>query len=239
LRGEPPLVLRRDEAYIGVLIDDLITMEHREPYRMFTSRAEYRLLLRHETADLRLTAHGRRIGMVDDARWAAFEAYREGVERLTARVEGARINPRTIDAARFLELELPLPAEAVPLRQYLARPEVILEGARAAGLLGDAADAVGALPPHTRERAEGEALLRVKYEGYIRKQHEHVERMRRMDDKSLPQWIDYDAVRGLRNEARDKLKRFLPATVGQAGRIAGINQTDLSLVLVYLRSRAA
>jgi tRNA uridine 5-carboxymethylaminomethyl modification enzyme len=237
LRGEPPLVLGRDEAYIGVLIDDLITMEHREPYRMFTSRAEYRLLLRHDTADLRLTPHGRRVGMIDDARWAEFEAYRERVDDLKETIRAARLHPNRIDRARFERGGLPIPAEPTPLAQYLARPEVTEEGARQAGLFENTE--CGIPPLHNVARAEGEVLLQFKYEGYIRKQQEQVEKMRRMGDKPLPDWIDYGQVHGLRNEARDKLARFRPATVGQAGRIAGINQTDLTLVLVYLKSHQA
>jgi tRNA uridine 5-carboxymethylaminomethyl modification enzyme len=271
LKGEPPLVLGRDEAYIGVLIDDLITMEHREPYRMFTSRAEYRLLLRHDTAELRLTPHGRRVGLVDDARWNAFEAYRDEVDALTVTIARARLRPDAIDRERFAAAGLPIPDESVPLTQYLSRPEVTLEALQSAGLLENAEcgarnaewnpkseirnpkqiqnsnapnESENSIPhsafhiPHWN-RAFGEALLQIKYAGYIRKQHEHVEKMRRMGDKPLPDWIDYAHVHGLRNEARDKLARFRPATVGQAGRIAGINQTDLTLVLVYLKSRQA
>jgi tRNA uridine 5-carboxymethylaminomethyl modification enzyme len=260
LKNEPPLVLGRDEAYIGVLIDDLITMEHREPYRMFTSRAEFRLLLRHDTADLRLTPHGRRVGLVDDARWRAFESHRAEVESLMTTVGRARLRPDAIDRDAFAAAGLPIPAETVPLAQYLARPEVTLETALAGGILGnpkseirnpkliqnlnDKSEFENAVShsafrgPHS-ERACNEVLMQIKYAGSIRKQQEHVDKMRRMGDKPLPDWIDYTLVHGLRNEARDKLARFRPATVGQAGRIAGINQTDLTLVLVYLKARQA
>jgi tRNA uridine 5-carboxymethylaminomethyl modification enzyme len=240
LKNEPPLVLGRDEAYLGVLIDDLITMEHREPYRMFTSRAEYRLLLRHDTADLRLTPHGRRVGLIGDDRWRAFEAYRDRVDAMKRSIRATRINPEKIDREAFSHIGLPIPTETIPLAQYLARPEVeldsILEAHLFKNLISSDAETID---PYDAERAEGEVLLQLKYEGYIRKQQEQVERMRRMGDKSLPAWIDYSKVHGLRNEARDKLARFRPATVGQAGRIAGINQTDLTLVLVYLKSRQA
>ena len=262
LKGAEPLTLRRDEAYIGVLIDDLITMEHREPYRMFTSRAEFRLLLRHDTADLRLTAHGRRVGLIGDARWTEFEAYRERVENLMEMVGEARLNPARDDLAAIADARLPLPTETVRLRQYLARPEVTLDATRKARLLemwhaecgvrddneildegltesGGPGRSSLELHPDDARRVEREVLLRCKYEGYIRKQHEQVEKMRRNEDKPLPQWIDYRQVHGLRGEARDKLMRFRPATVGQAGRIAGINQTDLTLVLVYLKAHGA
>ena len=239
LQEHPPLILRRDEAYIGVLIDDLITMEHREPYRMFTSRAEFRLLLRQDTADLRLTPHGRRVGLIDDARWATFERHRTAIGRGLSAVAEATINPARLDAPALAQAGLPLPERAMPLKQYLARPEVELEPARAAGLFADAAFAMPDLDPPAAERALGEVLMQTKYEGYIRKQQEQVERMQRLEDKALPDWLDYAAVHGLRGEAREKLLRFRPATLGQAGRIAGINQTDLTLVLVHLKARQA
>lgn len=236
LKDRRPLVLGRDQAYIGVLIDDLITMEHREPYRMFTSRAEFRLLLRHDTADLRLTPIGRRMGLVEDERWAAFEAYREKTERELARMERERVHPNTIDPDVLHAQGLPVPAETVPLRRYLARPEVTLEKARDAGLISLDPDG---LTPDEAARSEAQVLLQVKYAGYIEKQRQQVERMHRMGDKPLPEWLDYNQVHGLRREAREKLNHFRPDTVGQASRIAGINATDLSLVLVHLKSRGS
>lgn len=242
LKGEPPLVLRRDEAYIGVLIDDLITMEHREPYRMFTSRAEYRLLLRHDNADLRLTPHGRRAGMIDDARWDEFEAYRESLEQLNAQLAQITLHPDRLDADQFTALGLPLPERPLSIERYLARPDVTLEAARAAGLFvlpaaGDKEASLAELHAHDQARIEVQALLAARYAGYIQKQHAHVERMARMEEKTLPEWLNYEQVHGLRREAREKLMRFRPATIGMATRIAGINSTDLSLVLVHLKSR--
>jgi len=239
LRGEPPLVLRRDEAYLGVLIDDLITMEHREPYRMFTSRAEYRLLLRHDTADLRLGAHGRRAGLIGEARWAALQAYRARMDASIARIEKATVNPARWDHELSACEALPRPERAGPLAQYLARPEVTLAAARAAGFFDPLSEATGdpdALDPADAPRAEQQVMLHFKYLGYVRKQEVQVERLRRLEDKALPEWLDYERVHGLRREAREKLIRFRPATLGQAGRVAGINQTDLSLVLVHLKA---
>jgi tRNA uridine 5-carboxymethylaminomethyl modification enzyme len=242
LKGEPPLVLRRDEAYIGVLIDDLITMEHREPYRMFTSRAEYRLLLRHDNADLRLTPHGRRAGMIDDARWDEFEAYRESLEQLNAQLAQTTLHPDRLDADQFTALGLPLPERPLSIERYLARPDVTLEAARTAGLFAlpaaeDNEASSAELHAHDQARIEVQALLAARYAGYIQKQHAHVERMARMEEKTLPGWLNYEQVHGLRREAREKLMRFRPATIGMATRIAGINSTDLSLVLVHLKSR--
>lgn len=239
LRGEGPLVLRRDEAYLGVLIDDLITMEHREPYRMFTSRAEYRLLLRHDTADLRLTAHGRRVGLIDEARWTAFESYRGRLAGKIGEMEKITLNPLLMEREGFEAAGLPWPERALPLAQYLARPEVTLETAGAAGLLGELGGEVSAGEEEAGSvvrRVAEQVMLYFKYEGYIRKQEVQVERMRRLEDKGLPEWLDYERVHGLRREAREKLIRFRPATVGQASRIAGINSTDLSLVLVHLKA---
>ena len=258
LHGEEPLELRRDEAYLGVLIDDLITMEHREPYRMFTSRAEYRLLLRHDSADQRLTPHGRRVGLIDDARWARFERHMDRVRGGIARIQNATLNPLACDREAFERAGLPWPERPGPLGQYLARPEVELEGLKAAGLwnaefssaecgarsagqnIADCglriADSENADDAMEITRAEREIMLHFKYDGYIRKQELQVERMRRMEDKALPEWLDYEQVHGLRREAREKLIRFRPATLGHAGRIAGINSTDLALVLVHLKA---
>ncbi len=236
LDGEEPLVLGRDEAYIGVLIDDLITMDHREPYRMFTSRAEYRLLLRHDTADLRLTPHAYRYGLISEERWGAFQSYRAVVESEVERIGTSTLNPSQGDAERLDEFNLPRPKTAQPLKPYLARPEISVDQAVAAGFIRTQHEG---LPDHEVTRAASQVLLRIKYEGYIRKQREQVERMHRLGDRPLPDTLDYHDVYGLRNEAREKLLRIRPATIAQAGRIAGVNHTDLSLILVHLKSRSA
>jgi tRNA uridine 5-carboxymethylaminomethyl modification enzyme len=235
LKEEDPLVLGRDEAYIGVLIDDLITMDHREPYRMFTSRAEYRLLLRHDSADLRLTPHAHQHGLIDDERWTAFQDYRKTVEAEINRIESATLNPSREDREHFSGIDLPWPKEAQPLTSYLARPEVSMDQAVSAGLVrvGEAN-----LPEHELVRAANQVVLQVKYDGYIRKQREQVQRMQRMSDRPLPDTLDYLDVYGLRNEAREKLMKFRPATIAHAGRIAGVNQADLSLILVHLKTRS-
>ncbi|MCE5231618.1 tRNA uridine-5-carboxymethylaminomethyl(34) synthesis enzyme MnmG [bacterium] len=236
LKGGEPLVLRRDEAYIGVLIDDLITMEHREPYRMFTSRAEYRLLLRHDTADLRMTPYGRRVGLIGDERWSAFERYRERVDAETARIEAMTFVPERVPRDEFTAAGLPIPERQSSGAQFMARPEVTAAAATLAGLFDPNPDG---LDPRQLTRAREQVVLQFKYAGYIRKQIEQVERMRRAEERPLPPALDYKKIHGLRAEAREKLARFRPATFGHAGRIAGINSTDLALVMIHLRGHAA
>jgi tRNA uridine 5-carboxymethylaminomethyl modification enzyme len=233
LKNEEPLVLRRDEAYAGVLIDDLITMEHREPYRMFTSRAEYRLLLRHDTADLRLTGYGRRIGLIDEARWSAFEKYRERVTLETARVESMTFIPDRVPRDEFVAAGLPIPERQSGGAQFMARPEITAAAATAGGLFDPNPDG---LDPRELIRAREQVVLRFKYAGYIKKQIEQVERMRRAEEHPLPPTLDYKQIHGLRAEAREKPARVRPATFGQAGRVAGINSTDLALVLIHMRA---
>ncbi len=227
LRGEEPLVLRRDEAYAGVLIDDLVTMEHREPYRMFTSRAEYRLLLRHDNADLRLTEAGRRIGLVDEDRWRRFEAHREQVDHGMALAERSRVSAVCLEAEQWEAFELPMPRSVVTAGEYLARPEVTIDQLRRAGLFGEG------LP----ERAAEQVELHYRYSGYIEKQRLQVERMSELEALELPDVVDYSTVRGMRAEAAEKLARFRPASIGQASRIAGVTPADISVLLVHLKAR--
>ncbi len=209
-----PFVLDRSQAYLGVLIDDLVTRGVDEPYRMFTSRAEYRLLLRHDNADLRLTALGRAIGLVDDARWRRFEERKERIDALRARLQTTRANGESL--AQILRRPQATWADLVALHPPLADVE--------------AADGVGALEQVTVE---------AKYGGYIDRQAQEVERFRRLENKPLPANLDYDQIPQLRAEAREKLNKVRPASLGQAGRISGINPTDVATVLIHMKRSGA
>jgi tRNA uridine 5-carboxymethylaminomethyl modification enzyme len=233
VQGREPWWPRRSEAYIGVLIDDLITRGAPEPYRMFTSRAEYRLTLREDNADLRLTPVGRGLGLVDDARWQLFEAKRTAVDGELARLQSAWVRPGTDAAARLESRSGPLSREQRAL-DLLRRPEVSY---------ATLVEAVGASEESWREdeRLAVQVPLQVdvqaKYHGYIERQHEEIERQRRHEDTCLPDEIDYGAVRGLSNEVRQRLAEHRPATLGQAARIPGITPAAVSLLLVHLKRR--
>ncbi len=217
---------RRDEAYLGVLIDDLITRGTSEPYRMFTSRAEYRLLLREDNADLRLTPAGRRLGLVDDARWRAFEAKREAIEREQQRLRSIWVQPGG-RAAEVVERMLgqPLSREA-SLLELLKRPE--MSYAKLV-LLPEAGPGVG-------DSAVAEQVqIQARYDGYITRQHAEIERTRRHEETALPEDLDYARVRGLSSEVRQKLAAQRPATLGQAARIPGVTPAAISLLLVHLK----
>lgn len=228
MKDEAPVVFGRDEAYIGVLIDDLVTMEHREPYRMFTSRAEYRLQLRADNADLRLTPVGRRAGLVDDERWARFEAHRDEVESGIEVLKADRLAPRDLEAEQWDHHDLPEPRQVVEVGNYLARREVTLEKLAGAGLVENGRS----------ERAAEQIELHFKYLHYIVKQQKQIDRMREMREQALPESLNYAAIRGLKNESREKLARFRPATLAQASRIAGVTPADLVVLMVHLKGRA-
>ena len=223
VRGEPAVILRRDEAYIGVLIDDLVTKEIREPYRMFTSRAEHRLLLRHDNADLRLTPLAAGLGLVDAGRAAAVERKRERIEALLDELRGRRVYPSAATNARLEAQGIAALSGEMSAEDLLRRPEV-----RYADL--QAALDLPAAPPDVVEQVE----IAAKYAGYIAKQQRESERVRRMETRRLPPDLDYATVRGLRKEAREALARFRPATLGQAARLAGITPADLAVLLVAL-----
>jgi len=221
---------RRDESYIGVLIDDLITRGTKEPYRMFTSRAEYRLMLREDNADLRLTETGRNLGVVDDERWAAFSEKREALEREKQRLASTWLRPPDVppsDQQRVFGQ--PLSRES-SLMDLLRRPEV-----RYVDLMSLEGAGPGESDPRVIEQLEIEA----RYAGYIERQHREIERLRRNEETALPEDIDYNNVRGLSAEIQQKLNEHKPATVGQASRISGVTPAAVSLLLVHLKKRVA
>jgi len=233
VQGREPWWPRRSEAYIGVLIDDLITRGAPEPYRMFTSRAEYRLSLREDNADLRLTPRGRELGLVDDERWAFFERKRAAVDAELARLQATWVRPGTDDGARA-EARFGALAREQRAFDLLRRPEVCYESL---------AEVIGPGDAEWRddERLASQVALQVdvqaKYTGYIDRQQDEIERQRRNEDTLLPADLDYAAVRGLSNEVRQRLVEHRPATLGQAARIPGITPAAVSLLLIHLKRR--
>jgi len=227
-QGKAPWCPRRDEAYLGVLVDDLITRGVSEPYRMFTSRAEYRLMLREDNADLRLTETGRRLGLVDDARWDVFSRKRDAVARETERLKSTWVNPRTI-APEAAERALGQRIEReYSLHELLRRPNVSY---RSLSLITTADN--GVEDGTVAEQVE----IQAKYEGYITRQQEEVERREAQEGRPLPAELDYAQVHGLSTEVRLTLARQRPETIGQAARISGVTPAAVSLLLVHLRGR--
>ena len=230
VRDEEPLHLHRDQAYLGVLVDDLITKEITEPYRMFTSRAEYRLLLRGDNADLRLTPIGYELGLVGEARHDAVEAKRDGIQ-----AELARLNKVSLRASRELDgmlkdLDMVPLREAIPAAQFMRRPGASY------GVIKRFAPASRTLPDEVVEQVE----LELKYEGYIAQQRRQVARARRLETWHIPEGFGYDGIVGLRTEAREQLAWHRPQTVGQASRIQGVSPADISILLIHLeRHRGA
>jgi tRNA uridine 5-carboxymethylaminomethyl modification enzyme len=226
VRGMKAWCPRRDQAYIGVLVDDLITRGVTEPYRMFTSRAEYRLSLREDNADLRLTELGRKLGVVDDTRWQAFGRKREMVEREIERLRTAWINPRVLDAAKSRALfgqELEREHSA---QELLRRP-----GVRYMDLMSLLGEGAGLADEQAAEQVE----IQTKYQGYIERQRSEVARLEQFETMRLPADIDYRNVRGLSAEVQQKLSQHRPETLGQAARISGITPAAISLLLVHLK----
>jgi tRNA uridine 5-carboxymethylaminomethyl modification enzyme len=219
----------RDEAYLGVMVDDLITRGVTEPYRMFTSRAEYRLQLREDNADMRLTEMGRKLGLVDDARWEAFSRKKEAVEREQERLKKTFVQPANVPTEKMVEMfGKPLEHE-YSLFELLRRPEVSYDAVLTLGEIG-----LGEVEPAVREQVE----IAAKYQGYIDRQTDEVERSRGQENTKLPDDLDYREIHGLPIEAQQKLNAQKPETIGQASRISGITPAAISLLLVYLKRKA-
>jgi tRNA uridine 5-carboxymethylaminomethyl modification enzyme len=227
-QGKDAWCPRRDEAYIGVLVDDLITMGTREPYRMFTSRAEYRLLLREDNADQRLTEKGRELGLVDDTRWSSFSEKRENIERERSRLAGFWVQPGSAAAVSLeAKIEKPLSHE-YNLLELLKRPE--LKYADLAPLVESPENAVS-------EQVAEQIEIGVKYAGYIDRQQDEIDRLRRYENTRLPIEFDYSNIEGLSNEVKQKLSNTRPQTLAQASRIPGVTPAAVSLLLIYLKKR--
>ncbi|HZF18217.1 MAG TPA: tRNA uridine-5-carboxymethylaminomethyl(34) synthesis enzyme MnmG [Burkholderiales bacterium] len=218
---------KRDEAYLGVLVDDLVTRGVTEPYRMFTSRAEYRLMLREDNADLRLCDHGRRLGVVDDLRWGAFNRKRDAIAREQERLKSTWVRPRSLSAeAAARVLGGPIERE-YSLMDLLKRPGV--SHAALSELAGE--------PPAVEADVAAQVEIQAKYQGYVARQREEIERHERYEAMALPNDLDYREVRGLSIEVQQKLSQHRPETIGQASRVSGITPAAISLLLVHLKRR--
>jgi tRNA uridine 5-carboxymethylaminomethyl modification enzyme len=225
VQGKSALILSRSEAYMGVLVDDLITRGTKEPYRMFTSRAEYRLMLREDNADLRLTETGRRLGLVDDERWEAFEVYREQLELLNQCLRETWVRPGLTCEEKINAL-LPNPINReYRFSEMLKRPEIVI-----ADLMPLLAE--GQVFP---ERVKEQVEINTKYAGYLSRQQDEINKAQKHESTELPLDMDYQGVTGLSNEVRQKLLEVRPETIGQAGRISGVTPAAISLLLVHLK----
>jgi tRNA uridine 5-carboxymethylaminomethyl modification enzyme len=226
VKNAPPWCPRRDEGYLGVLVDDLVTRGVTEPYRMFTSRAEYRLMLREDNADLRLTETGRRLGVVDDKRWDAFNRKRDAIAREQERLKSTRVSPRSLPA-EVAERVLGKPIEReYSLMDLLKRP-----GVGYASL----AELAGAGTPVADAAVAQQVEIQAKYQGYVARQHEEIARHERYETLALPRDLDYCSVRGLSIEVQQMLNLHRPETVGQASRISGVTPAAITLLLVHLK----
>lgn len=227
VKQSDPLILKRSQAYIGVLIDDLVTKGTTEPYRMFTSRAEYRILLRQDNADLRLTEIGHEIGLVKEDRYQTFISKKESILALTKEIGRMRIEPEDCNAA-LLQLDTSPIAEKVPAINLVRRPEIGIQELKRMG--GAIAKTLASYDDDVLEQVE----INIKYEPYIVREQDLAERLGSLDDYKIRSDFDYDRVKALSSEAREKLKKYRPETIGQMSRISGVSPADVSVLTVYL-----
>ncbi|MDT2807647.1 tRNA uridine-5-carboxymethylaminomethyl(34) synthesis enzyme MnmG [Vagococcus lutrae] len=225
IKGEEPLVLKRSDGYIGVMIDDLVTKGTLEPYRLLTSRAEYRLILRHDNADLRLSEIGHRVGLLSDERYERYLAKKAKVEQELKRLKKIRLKPTPELQAFLAEKHSAVLKDGILVADLLKRPEMHYEE------LMPFFEA----PEEPLDRREIEQIeIQIKYEGYIKKALDKVDKLKRLEAKRIPSYIDYDAIDSLATEARQKLKQIRPETIAQASRISGVNPADISILMVYI-----
>lgn len=229
IQGKPELILKRSDGYIGVMIDDLVTKGTVEPYRLLTSRAEYRLILRHDNADMRLTEIGREVGLVEDDRWQRFETKKYQFENEMKRLDSIKLKPVKETNEKVAALGFKPLTDAVTAKEFLRRPEVSYQDV--VNFIGPAAEE---LDDKIIELIETE----IKYEGYISKALDQVEKMKRMEEKRIPANIDWDDIDSIATEARQKFKLINPETIGQASRISGVNPADISILMVYLEGKS-
>ena len=229
IQGRPELILKRSDGYIGVMIDDLVTKGTVEPYRLLTSRAEYRLILRHDNADMRLTEMGREIGLVDDERWARFEIKKNQFDNEMKRLESIKLKPVKETNAKVEELGFKPLTDAVTAKEFMRRPEVSYQ---------DVVQFIGPAAEELDEKIIELIETEIKYEGYISKALDQVEKMKRMEEKRIPANIDWDDIDSIATEARQKFKKINPETIGQASRISGVKPADISILMVYLEGKA-
>jgi len=227
LNNEEPIILDRSEAYIGVLIDDLVTKGTNEPYRMMTSRAEYRLVLRQDNADIRLTPIGHEIGLISDERYNKFLVKQENIEKEIERIKNKIVTPSEEVNNLLKDKGTSLIDNGVMMADLLKRTEIKYE---------DLAVIDSERPELTRAEKE-QVEIQVKYEGYINRQFKQIEQFKKLEKKMLPTDINYEEIKGLALEARQKLNKQKPESIGQASRISGVSPADISVLLVWLKSR--